>query len=85
MKIIRENASEQNSKKPRLKFNPGLALIGFRTTGPCSLPWIFKTVRARKILRIQKYLDMCERANSIWTQIRVEVEIFVSGKKKLPI
>ena len=33
-KIIRENAFEQKKKKPRLKFNPGLALIGLRTTGP---------------------------------------------------
>ena len=33
-KIIRENAFEQNKKKPGLKFNPGLALIGLRTTGP---------------------------------------------------
>ena len=76
MKIIRENVFEQNSKKPRLKSNPGLALIGFRTTGP------FFTVNiqdcpSKKILRIQKYPDMSERANSIWTQIRVEVKIFV--------
>ena len=27
-------------KKPGLKFNPGLVLIGLRTTGPSSLPWI---------------------------------------------
>ena len=33
-KIIRENAFKQK-KKNRLKFNPGLALIGFRTTGSC--------------------------------------------------
>ena len=84
MKIIRENVFEQNSKKPRLKSNPGLALIGFRTTGP------FFTVNiqdgpSKEFLRIQKYPDMSERANSIWTQIRVEVEIFVSGKKKLLI
>ena len=25
---------ERKKKKPRLKFNPGLALIGLRTTGP---------------------------------------------------
>ena len=64
MKIIRENVFEQNSKKPRLKYNPGLALIGFRTTGP------FFTVNiqdgpSKEILRIQKYRDMSERANSI--------------------
>ena len=33
-KIIRENAFGQQKKKPGLKFNPGLALIGLRTTGP---------------------------------------------------
>ena len=33
-KIFRENASEQKKKKPRLKFNPGLALTDLRTTGP---------------------------------------------------
>ena len=32
--IIRENNFEQMIMKPRLKFNPGLALIGLRTTGP---------------------------------------------------
>ena len=29
-----ENAFEQKKKKPRLKFNPGLAVIGLWTTGP---------------------------------------------------
>ena len=33
-KIIWKNAFEQKEKKPGLKFNPGLALIGLRTTGP---------------------------------------------------
>jgi len=28
---------EQKKKKPRLKFNPGLVLIGLRTTGPWNL------------------------------------------------
>ena len=32
-KIILKNAFEQNKKKPGLKFNPGLALIGLQTTG----------------------------------------------------
>ena len=32
-KIILEKAFEQKKKKPRLKFNPGLVLIGLRTTG----------------------------------------------------
>ena len=39
--MILKNAFEQKTKKPGLKFNPGLALIGLRTTGiqhrrPCS-------------------------------------------------
>ena len=33
-KIIGENAFEQKKKKPGLRFNPGLALINLRTTGP---------------------------------------------------
>ena len=35
-KIIRESAFDKKKKKPRLKFNPGLALTGVRTTGPRS-------------------------------------------------
>ena len=35
-KIIQENAFEQKNKKSELKFNPGLALIRLRTTGPRS-------------------------------------------------
>ena len=33
-KIVRENAFDEKKKRPGLKFNPGLALIGLRTTGP---------------------------------------------------
>ena len=36
-KIIRENAFEQKREKPGWKFNPGLALIGLRTSGPRTL------------------------------------------------
>ena len=43
-KIIRENAFEQKKKKPGLKFNPGLLLIGLRTTGPSSLPCILHSL-----------------------------------------
>ena len=32
--IIRESAFDRKKKKPGLKFNPGLALTGVRTTGP---------------------------------------------------
>ena len=34
--ITQENTFEQKKKKPGLKFNPGLALIGLRTSGPRS-------------------------------------------------
>ena len=33
-KIVQENAFDEKKKRPGLKFNPGLALIGLRTTGP---------------------------------------------------
>ena len=33
-KIIRGNAFTQKKKEGGLKFNPGLALTGLRTTGP---------------------------------------------------
>ena len=33
-KIIRESTFDKKIKKPGLKFNPGLALTGVRTTGP---------------------------------------------------
>ena len=36
--IILENGFEQKKKKPGLKFNPGLELIGLRTTGPKFFP-----------------------------------------------
>ena len=32
-KITQENAFDKKKKKPRLKFNPGLALTGVGTTG----------------------------------------------------
>ena len=34
-KIIRENAFEQNEKKPGLNLTLDLMLIGLQTTGPC--------------------------------------------------
>ena len=33
-KIFRENVFNEKKKRPGLKFNPGLALTGLRTTGP---------------------------------------------------
>ena len=36
--IIRGSAVDQKKKKAGLKFNPGLALIGLRTTGPSAIP-----------------------------------------------
>ena len=35
--ITLENTFEQKKKQPGLKFNPGLALIGLRTTGPWTI------------------------------------------------
>ena len=39
-KIIRESAFDKKKKKPGLKFNPGLALTGVRTTGPWSISFL---------------------------------------------
>ena len=36
-RFIQENAFKQKREEPRLKFNPGLTLIGLRTTGPWSI------------------------------------------------
>ena len=36
-KIIRESAFDKKKEKLGLKFNPGLALTGVRTTGPTSV------------------------------------------------
>ena len=36
--ITRGSAVDQKKKKAGLKFNPGLALIGLRTTGPSAIP-----------------------------------------------
>ena len=41
--IIRGNAVEQKKKKAGMKFNPGLALIGLRTTGPSAIPGFVTT------------------------------------------
>ena len=40
--IIQGSAVDQKKKKEKagLKFNPGLALIGLRTTGPSAIPGI---------------------------------------------
>ena len=37
-KIIRKSAFDEKKKKSWLKFNPGLALTGVRTTGPRRVP-----------------------------------------------
>ena len=52
-KIIRENAFGQKKKKPRLKFNPGLALIDLRTTGPGSLLKAFEKMNNKLKVRGQ--------------------------------
>ena len=48
-RIIRENTFQQKKKKPGLKFNPGLALIGLRTTGSwlSCLNWVDQAGRAK--------------------------------------
>ena len=45
-KIIWENAFEQKTKNPRLKFNPELALISLRTTGPWTVDSNLKSIRS---------------------------------------
>ena len=44
-KIIQENAFEQKNKKPRFKFDPGLALIGLQTTGPRTITLFSKFLK----------------------------------------
>jgi len=53
-KIIRENAFEQKKKKPGLKFNPGLALIGLRTTGPPSVSIFFEALSSKASKKINE-------------------------------
>ena len=48
-KIILENAFEQKEKKPRLRFNPGLALIGLQTTGPMLVSSVLLAQRASEV------------------------------------
>ena len=48
-KIIRENAFEEKKKKPGIKFNPRLVLIGVHTTGPstiCKIPSFNRALKA---------------------------------------
>ena len=49
-KIIQENAFEQKEKKLRLKFNPGLALIGLQTTGPRLVSSVLLAQRASEVV-----------------------------------
>ena len=44
--------------------------------------YLRRSEKKKKCL-FKKYLDTCGRANSIWIWIRVDVEIFASGRKKL--
>ena len=48
---IRGNAVVQKKKKKKagLKFNPGLALIGLRTTGPSAIRGLVTTDKKRMI------------------------------------
>ena len=36
-KIVRDEDFDEKKNKPGLKFNPGLALVGLRTTRPCNI------------------------------------------------
>ena len=52
-KTILENVYEEKKKKLELKFNPGLALIGPRTTGP----WLSHLSNVLKLIKkIQRKL-----------------------------
>ena len=42
-KIARENTFDEKKKRPGEKFNPGLALIGLRTTGSSQLSVLYST------------------------------------------
>ena len=78
--------------------NPDIFLIRWRAKmEPSSLPWIlYPRWQPRRMLCCQysqrspgyqdesRYVSVtCARANSIWIRIRVDVEIFESGKKRV--
>ena len=49
-KIVQENVSDEKKKRPGLKFNPGLALIGLRTTGPRLVSSVLLAQRASEVV-----------------------------------
>ena len=54
-KIVREDDFDEKNKKAGLKFNPGLALVGLRTTGPTcshfSVPYTYASSRLSESLK----------------------------------
>ena len=50
-KIIRVSAFDKKKNKPGLKFNPGLALSGVRTTGPRTTMSVesFTSIKAQSV------------------------------------
>ena len=65
---------EQKKKKPGLKFNPGVALIHLRTTGPLSLFRLtfLLTAPCDQSLSLSK-TDTFETSPTCWPQIDVRL------------
>ena len=61
-KIIRENAFDQKKKKPELKFNLGLALIGLRITGPCTFTNMNHTIHF--LMTFTDFMAITSRLNA---------------------
>ena len=61
-KIIRESAFDKKKKKPGLTFNPGLALIRVRTTGPRA---VFLRIRPQRRVTVE-YTDWDEHVYTTW-------------------
>ena len=61
-KIIRENAFDQKKKKPELKFNLGLALIGLRITRPCTLTNMNHTIHF--LMTFTDFMTITSRLNA---------------------
>ena len=80
MKVVRENAFEKTNKKPRLSFNPELALISFRPTGSWTLPW---TVTSLPIFELNKWKAIQHSVNIDQGIDLVNYQGFYISKKPL--
>ena len=60
-KIVQENAFDEKKKRPGLKFNPGMALIGLQTTGPWRIKQYIGNCLKEKgsVIPITKILIIC--------------------------